>query len=162
MGLKEDLGFSRPIEKRAHEAALSVVVTGEMLRKEATRVLRRFGLTGAQYNVLSLLRYQSADGSLNQTRLGRMLVVNRSNVTGLIDRMEEAGWVSRSARAKDRRVKQVALTAEGRKLQERAEVAYEGRLTEVMADLSDAKCRALCGMLEKARARLRGVGSARR
>ena len=74
MGLKEDLGFSKPIEERTHEAVLNVVVTGEMLRKEATRVLRRFGLTGAQYNVLSLLRHQSPDGSVNQTRLGRMLV----------------------------------------------------------------------------------------
>ena len=66
--------------------------------------------------------------------------------------------MKRIARANDRRVKQVKLTAEGRKLQERAEVAYEARLTEVMADLPDTKCMALCSMLEKVRARLSGVG----
>lgn len=155
MGLQEELGFSRPIEHSMHEAVLNVVVTGEILAKEAGRVLRPFGLTQAQYNVLSLLRYQSDDGRLNQTRLGQMLVVNRSNVTGLIDRMEEAGWVRRTDRAGDRRVKEVEMTNAGRRTQEQAEAAYHARLAEVMLDLSDDRCVTLCRMLEDVRARLR-------
>ncbi|MCX7019480.1 MAG: MarR family transcriptional regulator [Candidatus Sumerlaeota bacterium] len=44
-----------------------------------------------------------------------------SNVTGLIDRMEKAGWVERAADTADRRVKRLRLTADGRRLIQRAE-----------------------------------------
>lgn len=154
MGLQNELGFPYPIEHAAHEAVLNVVVTGEMLAKEAGRLLRPFGLTQAQYNVLSLLQHQSDGGSLNQTRLGRMLVVNRSNVTGLVDRMEEAGWVRRTEKLGDRRVNEVKMTAAGRRIQEQAERAYHARLAEVMQDLPEAACGRLCRTLENMRARL--------
>lgn len=155
MALKEELGFVNPIRDAAHEAVLNVVLTGEMLAKEATRLLRPFGLTEAQLNVLMLLKYQSDGGGLSQTRLGRMLLVNRSNVTGLIDRMEEAGWVKRSAETGDRRVKRVKLTPAGRRILGRAEKVYMARIREVMAGLPDDGCAALCRILEKVRSRLR-------
>ena len=156
MGLREELGLPNPIEHAAHEAVLNVVMTGEMLAKEATRVLRPLGLTDTQLNVLMLLKYQSADGSLSQTRLGRMMVVNRSNITGLVDRMEEAGWVSRRVSRHDRRVRDVGLTPAGRRLLKRAEDAYLGRIEEVMSGLSDNACEALCRMLERVREQLTG------
>ena len=90
MSLQDELGLENSIKNRAHEALLNVVLTGTLLVKEGDRVLRPFGLTDAQFNVLMLLKYQSDHGEMNQTSLGNMLLVNRSNVTGLIDRLEQA------------------------------------------------------------------------
>ncbi len=151
MALKEELSLPKGIRDAEHEAVLNIVYTGELLAKEATRLLRDFGLTQTQLNVLMLLGGQSDDGCLGQTDLGRMLLVNRSNVTGLIDRMEEAGWVRRAAADEDRRVKVVCLTAEGRRLLDEATEAYFDRLSEVMSGLDESGCREICRLMERVR-----------
>jgi DNA-binding MarR family transcriptional regulator len=154
MSLQKELGFPQPIEQAAHEAVLGLVLTGSLLAKEGSRVLRPFGLTDSQFNVLMILKYQSKDGRLNQAGLGRMLLVNRSNVTGLVDRMEQAGLVRRVVEPEDRRVNQVELTAEGALALERASQAYFERLEEVMSGLSPEQYHELSGMLEKVRRNL--------
>jgi DNA-binding MarR family transcriptional regulator len=154
MGLKEELGFPNPIENSAHEAVLNVLVTADLIAKEGERVARPFGLTDAQLNVLMILRYQSKEGELDQSSLGRMLVVNRSNVTGLVDRMEDAGLVRRGPDERDRRVKRVSLTADGRRVLKSAERAYMQRVEEVIGALTAGERAALRSALEKLREKL--------
>ncbi len=154
MGLQEELGLPSRIRSVAHEAVLSVVLTGALLAKTGSRVLRPFGLTDAQFNVLMLLKYQSEKGELSQTSLGSMLLVNRSNVTGLIDRMEQAGWVERTAAPGDRRVKYVRLRPAGRMILARAEKAYFARVEKVMSAVPAAEHRRLSRILELVRKRL--------
>ncbi len=102
-----------------------------------------------------LLRYQTADGSADQTTLGKMLVVNRSNVTGLVDRMERDGLVTRVGDPADRRVKRVRVTPAGARRLEKAEQAYAARTREVVAGLTPAKLAELCRSLEAVRTALR-------
>jgi DNA-binding MarR family transcriptional regulator len=130
------------------------------MTKEGDRLLRPLGLTDAQFNILMLLKYQSESGRINQTQLGQMLLVNRSNVTGLVDRMEQAGWVERTAESGDRRVKMVQLTPSGRKLLERAEKAYYLRVDEIMGGLSANEVRQLCRLLERIRLQLKPINQA--
>lgn len=155
MSLQHELGLPNPIEHPGHEAIMNIVLTGQLLAKEGDRLLRPFGLTDSQFNILMLLKYQVEGGEINQTQLGQMLLVNRSNVTGLIDRMEQAGWVERVDEAGDRRVKRIMMTAAGRKLAERAEKIYFKRIEEVMGSLSHSENRALCELLERLRAQMR-------
>jgi DNA-binding MarR family transcriptional regulator len=155
MALSDELGFLRPIAARAHEAVLSIFVTANLLGKEADRVLQGFGLTQAQFDILMLLRYQTADGSADQTTLGKMLVVNRSNVTGLVDRMEREGLVTRIGDPADRRVKRVRMTPAGGRALERAEQAYAARTREVVAGFTPASLAELCRSLEAVRTALR-------
>ena len=155
MALSDELGFLRPIETRAHEAVLGVFVTASLLAREADRILQPFGLTQAQFDILMLLRYQTADGSADQTTLGRMLVVNRSNVTGLVDRMERDGLVTRSGDRADRRVRRVRMTPAGATLLGKAERAYAERTRGIVAGLSPVRLAALCRSLEAVRAALR-------
>ena len=163
MALSDELGFLRPIEARAHEAVLSIFVTASLLGKEADRVLQAFGLTQAQFDILMLLRYQTADGAADQTTLGRMLVVNRSNVTGLVDRMERDGLVTRVGDPADRRVKRVRMTPAGARILERAGQAYAARTREIVAGLTPVNLAALCRSLETVRAALReGLGPRKR
>jgi DNA-binding MarR family transcriptional regulator len=155
MGLKDELGLPHPVATLAHEAMLNIFVTAEALGKEADRVLQPHGLTKAQFDILMLLEHQTADGGADQSTLGRMLVVNRSNVTGLIDRMERDGLVKRMADPADRRVNRVRMTPKGMKVLRAAEQAYVARTREVVAALRAAEQEALCRTLERVRASLR-------
>jgi len=156
MSLQKELGLPNPITHPGHETVMSLVLTGEILAKEGDRLLRAFSLTDSQFNILMLLKYQVEGGEINQTQLGRMLLVNRSNVTGLIDRMEKAGWVERSSEAGDRRVKRIKLTAVGRRLVERAEKVYFAEIEKIMAALTPDEARRLCAFTERLRERLHG------
>lgn len=155
MGLKEELGFPNAIATKAHETLLNVFVTANLLVKEADRVLQPFGITEAQFDILMLLEHQTPDGSADQSTLGRMLVVNRSNVTGLIDRMERDGLVKRAGDPDDRRVKRVRMTPEGLRVLHKAEQAYVARTQEVVSALSTGEQGSLCRMLDIVRASLR-------
>ena len=154
MGLQKELGLSKPLIHQGHEAVLNIALTGTLLTKEGHRILQPFGLTGAQFNVLMLLKYQSVDGRINQTNLGKMLLVNRSNITGLVDRMEKAGLVRRIADPKDRRVNYVEITDVGSEVLTKANKAYIERVDEVMSVLSDSDYDNLCKLMETIREHL--------
>ncbi len=155
MSLKEELGLRHDFDSRGHEALLNVALTGTLLEKEGDRILRPLGLTDAQFNVLMLLKYQSNGSEMNQTTLGNMLLVNRSNVTGLVDRLEQLGWVRRTPEPSDRRVKLVSLTESGREILERAESEYNTRVHEVMSALTDDEHGLISSLLERLRKRLK-------
>lgn len=156
MAIHDELGYREPVGHAGHEAVLNIVLTTNMINKEADRLLRPHGLTESQFNVLMLLKYQAENGGgLNQTQLGRMLLVNRSNVTGLVDRMEQNGWVERLATTGDRRVNQVRITQEGRALLDKVEPLYYPSIDEAMGGLSEDERLELTRMLELIRSRLR-------
>lgn len=158
MSLQEELGFKRPFQNQGHEVLLNIVLTGSLLNKEGTKFFRPFGITEAQFNVLMLLQYQSDQGRINQTSLGKMMLVNRSNVTGLVDRMEKAGLVRRIDDPEDRRVNMVEMTAQGAKVLETAGKAYYARIEQLMRGMTAEEYRLLSKMLERIRALLNGRG----
>ena len=155
MALSEELGFPRRLINEDHEALLGILVTAEILKKESTRLFAPLGITGAQFNVLILLHAQTEDGTMSQSDLGRLLTVHRSNVTGLVDRLEAQGMVRRQDDQKDRRVYRVALTELGRDTARRAEELYLSRIHGIMSVLEPEDWRALSSTLGKIRTRVR-------
>ncbi len=115
--------------KLAFELTTAVMATAATFLRESQRLFRPHGLTAAQYNVLNVL-VGRPDG-MSQRELGDLLVVDRSNVTGLLDRMEKAGWVRRADDPADRRVYRVTVTASGRALWARIEPRYREVVDQV-------------------------------
>jgi DNA-binding MarR family transcriptional regulator len=82
-------------------------------------------------------------------RLAEGLGCDASNVTGIVDRLEERGLVRRQAAGHDRRVKELTLTAAG--IAARAEVIDRlAEPPEAIARLSADDQQALCAILRKA------------
>jgi len=77
-------------------------------------LLRRWDLSPSQFNLLNVLT-DFPDGC-TQSDLSRQLIMHRSNVTGLVDRLEERSLVARKENAADRRAWLVVLTPAARKL----------------------------------------------
>jgi MarR family transcriptional regulator, organic hydroperoxide resistance regulator len=85
---------------------------------------------------------------LPMTELAALLACDNSNVTGLIDRLEVRGLVTRQPSAQDRRVKHVVLTAAGRRLRERM-LARVGRPTQGFERLTPDQQRQLGDLLRQ-------------
>jgi DNA-binding MarR family transcriptional regulator len=113
-----------------------VLATGGVLLRESQHFFRPLGVTEAQFNVLNVLA--NAPEGMSQRELGDVLLVDRSNVTGLLDRMEKAGWVRREDHRQDRRIHRVLLTASGRQLWARVWPLYLAAVGKVVAGLPAA------------------------
>ena len=87
-----------------------LVQAGELYSKELTK---RYHVSQPQLScLLALYEY----GPLPLSRLAKYILVKPSTVTGIIDRLEEKGLVSRERSALDRRVINITLTESGKKL----------------------------------------------
>ena len=155
MSLKSELGMRKGFENPAHEALLSIYYSSARIRKKAGEFFRRHGLTDVQFNVLSLLKHQSAEtGGLTQVELSKMMLVNRANITTLIDRMEKADLVERKPVPNDRRYKVVALTPHGHEMYAQVSGIYKRKIGEIMHVLDSSELDALKSTLEKLRKNL--------
>jgi len=129
-----------------YEAMLQLLRTAETLWNSSRIFFSRWDLSPSQFNVLNVLR-DSAEG-LSQTELSRELLTHRSNVTGLIDRLEERKLVKRQSVPGDRRAYRVVLTEAGQQLlQEILPVFYQAA-EEVWSPMSAKRARELVAELD--------------
>lgn len=76
--------------------------------------LSPYGVTPAQYALLRLL--WKKDGQVSAI-LGERLQLDSATVTGIIDRLEQNGFIKRRLDPKDRRNRLIFLTEKGRSIQ---------------------------------------------
>jgi DNA-binding MarR family transcriptional regulator len=80
-------------------------------------ILDPLGLTYPQYLVMLVL-WEA--GELSISELGQRLYLDSGTLTPLLKRLESAGWLRRTRDTQDERRVIVSLTAEGRRLREKA------------------------------------------
>jgi DNA-binding MarR family transcriptional regulator len=156
MKLEKELGLKAGIKVTEHETLLNIYYTGDLLKKRAREFFSQYGITDVQFNLMELLYYQAEEKTgLTQAELSRMLLVNRSNVTSLIDRMEKAKLVIRVDVPGDRRYNAIRLTNKGGKMIEDVEGKYMDEVRRVMAVLGRSEMDALIRALELIRQNIR-------
>jgi DNA-binding MarR family transcriptional regulator len=107
------------------------------------------GVPLAWHEVLSRL-VAAPEGRLRMLDLAGLIMLSKSGVTRLIDRMEEAGLVTRGACASDRRVTYAIVTPGGRATLERIRPVFTQGVDEYFSrHLSDADARNLRSALRK-------------
>jgi len=92
---------------------LQLLRTAEALWNASRVFFARWDLSPSQFNILNLLC--GRPGGCTQSELSRSLIMHRSNVTGLVDRLEADGLVKRTDDPADRRAVRAEVTALGRK-----------------------------------------------
>jgi DNA-binding MarR family transcriptional regulator len=145
---------ARPATARARSdykpAVDRIVETAIYLQTESRRLAReqcaRHGITATQLNVLKLLQ---TVGDLSLSELSRRMSAKNSTITGIIDRMVEAGLVAREQSAEDRRVWKIRLLPDGRSLARKVEVAPWELLRDAVMALPPAELEQLTATLLK-------------
>ena len=119
---------------RAIEARLR-----ENLRTEFETTLPRFDVMAA------LSRF---DDGLKMSQLSGVLRVSNGNVTGIVDRLEEDGFLNRVPVPGDRRASLVRLTPNGREEFARQAAAHEAWIDDMLRDFSPEESRTISLRLE--------------
>jgi DNA-binding MarR family transcriptional regulator len=105
---------------------------------------RELGLRPAAFGALRIL-----DRPRTMSEVANFLHCDNSNVTGIVDVLEEKGLAIRRPSEQDRRVKLIALTAEGRRVRVRLMRAVE-KPPAWLRGLSEVDRRALRDLLRRA------------
>jgi DNA-binding MarR family transcriptional regulator len=112
IGLQAELKQTKPFPRRSTEAFLSILRTAAVLDHQLNEVLRPFGITPTQHNVLRILRGAGDSGRCGR-EVAERLVSNVPDVPRLLDRMEAMGLLSRERDTDDRRQVTARITRKG-------------------------------------------------
>jgi DNA-binding MarR family transcriptional regulator len=119
-------------------------------RASHTRIaekLEAIGLTPASFAVLNLL---GKNGSAIQQQIGRAIGIDPSTMVALLDRLEADRLVTRRPHPDDRRAREVAITAKGKRTLERGRKLNDEVEDEVLKGLSKTERRQLVALLRQA------------
>lgn len=103
------------------------------IQQYSEEVFKKFGVTGPQ---LWALRIIYSEGELSMGKLSENMYLHMSTVSGVVDRLEEKGYVKRRRDTADRRVVKISLTKKGKRLVEKAPEAAQGKLLHGLESLS--------------------------
>jgi DNA-binding MarR family transcriptional regulator len=155
MSHAEPTDLPMEFEDKAHEALVSTWWTGTLLKKAFRRFFRKAVGSEAQFNVLMVLQAaEEAGEDLNQNDLSNRLMIDKSNVTGLIDRMEDQDLVRRNTVPGDRRSYHITLTPQGRELVQQVQGPYIEKVHQAMSEFTADEQEELTRLTSKLRERL--------
>jgi len=145
--LQAEIAQSKPFDSIEAEAFLNIVKTADVLEQSVEAVLKPFGISGTQYNVLRILRGAGSAG-LSCREIGERMISHDPDVTRLLDRMEKAGHVTRGRATSDRRVVVTQITPEGLNLIEQLDKPLEANLRATVGHVDTKKLSTLIDILE--------------
>src|SRR6185295_4215979 len=129
---------SRPTPARAQRGRPDIPVRAwlrlmhvfQKVQQATTGALREAGLSLGQFDVLA--QVGAAEGSTQQ-QVADALLVTKSNVCQILDRMQRSGWIERRSAG---RANRLFLSTAGRRLYEVVVPAHERLIAEQLSALS--------------------------
>lgn len=89
------------------------------LHQQSTQVFAQrtqaagFDLTAVQFAALEAIH---AHPATDQARVAELIAYDRATIGGVIERLEQKGWIRRVVSERDRRAREISLTAEGKRV----------------------------------------------
>ena len=123
-------GFSPDKVKEIIFLVRKLMQGAEMYTKELNK---KYSVTSAQLNCLLALH---ENGPLPPSQIAKHMMVNSSTVTGVIDRLEQKKLVRRQRNSPDRRIINIQLTPDGKKMAKVAPPPIQQRVVDGLQQLS--------------------------
>ncbi len=128
------------------DAYVHLVRTADKVFADVSRGLNEHNLTASQFSALKVL---CVKGQMPQKDVAANILKSTGNVTLVIDNLERRGLVQRTRGVSDRRVFDIAVTNEGRKLFQSIYEPHLERIRAGMGELSSQECETLISLLER-------------
>lgn len=149
--LQREIRQSRPFRSTAHEAAVGLLRTADLLRQALAAAVAPHDLTPQQYNVLRILR-GAGDAGLPTLEISDRMLERAPGITRLLDRLEAKGLVRRERCPADRRQVLCWPTEKALSLVDALDPVIDALDTGSMAALEEAAQRGLISALDAIRA----------
>lgn len=133
----------------AADAMLNLLVASSRVEEGMQKVLRDYSITRRQYNVLRILRGVYPSGH-PRSEIAMRMVDRSPDVTRLVDRLTEIGFVERIRGTKDKRESIAKLTVKGYELMHTLDPLVRDYIEKEFGGLFTAEeCRELSRLCER-------------
>jgi len=143
---------TKAVRSDEEKAFLNVIQTAEALMWGVAKTLKPAGLTPTQYNILRILRGAGEQGVSCKEAAERM-VTKDSDVTRLLDRLEQQHLIKRERHGQDRRVVMTVITDKGLQQLAQLDEPMQELHRRQLAHLGKERLQSLATLLEMARAK---------
>ena len=148
--LAKEIQQSKPFSSLEEEAFLNLGRTWEVLSGRLSELLKQYGLTPTQYNILRILR-GAGDAGLTCSEASARMITADSDITRLYDRLESRQLIRRERSTRDRRIVVSRITQMGLDLLSEVEKPASELLQRNLGHLGQRSLADLIRMLETLR-----------
>mgnify|MGYP002624022577 CR=1 FL=1 len=152
--IQAEIKQTKPFPQIEQEAFVALQRTADLLIQEVTAVLKPFGISPTQYNVLRILR-GAGEAGLPCGEIANRMVTRDPDITRLLDRLEIRSLVARTREKRDRRVITARITPQGLALLEELEQPVADLTVRQFANLGRNEVQELIELLDRLRDRSR-------
>ncbi len=149
MKIEEALKMKQ-FESPQQKALLNVIFTGYWLSEHMNEILKPFGLSEQQFNVLRILRGQK-EKTLNLLDIQCRMMHKMSNATRLVEKLRQKGYVNREICPNNRRMVDINITEKGLQLLDKLDIQVKEHYEHFVEKLSVEEFDQLSELLDKIR-----------
>ena len=124
-----------------------LAVGAQLTRQRMDESVQEHGLTTVQSWVLLYLIHGKPGKEVNQKELQRMLRVSAPTINGIVERMEEKGFIARAPGKQDGRCRSITVTEKGRQLERQLSASRQEMEERMVRGFSEAERRTLRELL---------------
>ncbi|RED48309.1 MarR family winged helix-turn-helix transcriptional regulator [Seonamhaeicola aphaedonensis] len=149
MGIKKILKINAnlPISK---EVVISIIHTTCLVNSKLNDVLKPYGVSLQQFNVLRILRGQNQNPVTLSTVQERM-IAKMSNTTRLVDKLAKKGYVEKKINKDNRRKIDISITNEGLLFLEEISKLIDSTEKDIISSLTKDEAYNMIRLLDKIR-----------
>lgn len=116
-------------------------------------VMATIAETDATFKLIhfEIMKVLKEEGTMHVAKIGEKLLIAKAQMTHLIDKLVELGFIEREICPADRRTVNISLTAKGRKFMEEQDSLILNAVRDNMSSLSDEELEALSRSLRNLR-----------
>jgi len=133
-----------------HKVGLDIMVTGNWLYEKINLLLKPYGISEQQYNVLRILKGQNGK-PIHLCSIQERMIHKMSNTTRLVEKLRLKGLVERVTCEGNRRKVEITITCAGLELLEYLKPIINANMNSSFGRLTAEEAEQLSLLLEKVR-----------
>jgi DNA-binding MarR family transcriptional regulator len=131
-----------------HKAGTSIILTANILAERVNTILKPYGISEQQYNVLKVLEAHQGN-PINLHSIQERMTNKMSNTTRLVDKLKQKGLAERVTCENNRRKVEISITNEGIELLKYVAPIMKVHITSTFKQINIKEAEKLIALLEK-------------
>lgn len=149
MRLEDEIQQSK-FKDEYHKLTVNILYSASWISTMNLKVLKIFNLSIQQFNILRILKGRHPEPATVKLLTERM-IDKMSNASRLVEKLNQKGLIERQACASDRRQVDIAITAKGIKVVDKATKLLGKEMEATLETLSEKEAAQLNVLLDKMR-----------
>jgi DNA-binding MarR family transcriptional regulator len=154
--LKDEIAQQSAFTGPEEEALLNLLRTADCLQRSIQHMIRPWGITATQYNVLRILRGAQPHG-LTCSAIGDRMITAEPDITRLLARLKALKLIRQQRDKRDKRVLWTQISSAGLALLDETDPTVLHGPRELLGHLHPDQLSTLIQLLERARAKCGGA-----